>query len=443
MFQLKRRYGRKAMTFCFRKLVLFILGLGLTTPYSFGYFGLKFLPDVLHCVYWVFAEIWAPDSSHKIGNKFFIHHCQDWKEGSLVCETVWFFSWANTHPLDLKFVAFCPKFSGYSYVKFWENTISGEFFRNFVQTKAIIYRNLWNFALLSETLFWVRTALKKFTQVLSYVVCTQVRRHVHKKITNRRYGGEKPGRFIFEKPVLFTLGLGLTTPYSLGILVWNFYQTFFTVSTEFLLRFEPQIRPTSLAINFLFFTARTERKVRFCVKLFDFFRWWILILWPKICRVWFQIEWRFLRGISGKNYFGRIFQKFSANQGYPLPKLVKFRPTFCNFILGPYCTEKFTQLLSYVVCTQVRRHMHKQITKRRYRKENQDVCFRNTSFVHSRSRTYYALLLGYFGLNFLPDCVYWDFAETWSPESSPKIGNKFLSITTKAERKVRLCEIVW
>jgi len=76
-----------------------------------------------------------------------------------------------------------------------------------------------NFSLLSEILFWVRIALKKFTQVLSYVVCTQVRRHVHKKITKRRYGGEKPGRFVFGKPVLFTLGMGLTTPYSLGILV--------------------------------------------------------------------------------------------------------------------------------------------------------------------------------------------------------------------------------
>jgi len=54
--------------------------------------------------------------------------------------------------------------------------------------------------------------------VLSYVICTQVRRHIHKKITKRRYGGENPGRFVFGKPVLFTLGLGLTTPYSLGIL---------------------------------------------------------------------------------------------------------------------------------------------------------------------------------------------------------------------------------
>ena len=197
-----------------------------------------------------FAEICAQYSCNKIGNKFFIHHCQGWKEGLFVCETVWFFSWVNTHPFDLKFVAFYPKLSEDSYVEFQQKTISEEFFRNFVQTKAILYQNLGNFALLSAILFWVLIALKKFTQVLSYVVCTQVRRHVHKQITKRRYGEEKPGRFVFGKPFLFTLGLGLTTPYSLDIWVWNFYQTFVTVSLEFWLRFEPEIHPIRLAINF-------------------------------------------------------------------------------------------------------------------------------------------------------------------------------------------------
>ena len=142
----------------------------------------------------------------------------------------------------------------------------------------LIQQNLWNFGLISAISFWVRIALKKkFTQALSYVVCTEARRHVHKRITKKRYGEETPGRFVFGKPVLFTLGVGLTTPYSLGILVWNLYQTFVTVSIEFWLSFEPQIRPTGLAINFLFVTGRAERKVRLCVKLFDFFRRWILI----------------------------------------------------------------------------------------------------------------------------------------------------------------------
>jgi len=113
--------------------------------------------------------------------------------------------------------------------------------------------------------------LKRFAQVVSYVDFPQVRRHVHKQITKRRYGEEKPGCFVFGKPVLFTLGLGLTTPYSLGILVSNFHQTFVTVSIEFWLRFEAKIPPTGFATNFLFITAKAERKVHLCVKLFYFF----------------------------------------------------------------------------------------------------------------------------------------------------------------------------
>ena len=146
-------------------------------------------------------------------NKFFIHHCQGWKEGSFVCETVLFFSWVNTHSFDLKFVAFCPKFSGDSYMEFQEKTILGEFFWNFAQPKAIIlYKNSWNFALLSKILVWVCIALIKLTQVLWYVVCAQLRRQVHKQITKRRYGGEKPGRSVFGKPVLFTLVWVLLRP---------------------------------------------------------------------------------------------------------------------------------------------------------------------------------------------------------------------------------------
>jgi len=200
---------------------------------------------------------------------------------------------------------------------------------------------MWNFALLSAILFWVRTVLKDFTQILSYVVCTQVRRHVRKQITKRRYGEEKPGRFVFGKPVLFTLGLRLTTPYSLGVLVWNFYQTFDSVSIEFWLRFEPQICPTRLEINFLSITARAERKVRLCAKLFDFFSW--------VNTNPFDLKFvAFCTKFSGdsyvefqeKNISGEFFRNFVQTKAISLPKLVKFRPTFCNFILGPYCAEK-------------------------------------------------------------------------------------------------------
>ena len=238
----------------------------------------------------------------------------------------------NTNLFDLKFIAFCPEFSGDSYVKFQEKTISGEFFRNFRSNQSYPLPKLVKFCPTFCSFYCVRIALKKFAWVLSYVVCTQVRRHVHKRITKRRYGEEKPGRFIFAKSVLFTLGLGLTTPYSLGVLVWNFYKTFVTVSIEFWLRFEPQIRPTRLKIIFLLITDRAERKVRSCVKLFHFFHGPILI----------RLTWNFSRFVLNsveiftwnfrkKTISGEFFRNFRSNQGYPLPKLVKFHPTFFNF----------------------------------------------------------------------------------------------------------------
>jgi len=150
---------------------------------------------------------------------------------------------------------------------------------------------LWNSALLSALFFRVRIALKKFTQVLSYVDCTQVRRHVHKQATEGRYGEEKPRRFVFGKTNLFTLGLGLIAPYSLGNLVWNIYQTFVIVSIEFWLRFEAETRPTRLAIIFLFITARGERKVRVCVTVWFFPRRILIrLIWNLSCFVQNSVE---------------------------------------------------------------------------------------------------------------------------------------------------------
>ena len=53
----------------------------------------------------------------------------------------------NTHLFDLKFVAFCPKLSGDSWVEFQEKTIPGEFFRNFVQNHVKFGPNFCNFIL--------------------------------------------------------------------------------------------------------------------------------------------------------------------------------------------------------------------------------------------------------------------------------------------------------
>ena len=127
---------------------------------------------------------------------------------------------------------------------------------------------------------------------------------------------EKPGRSTFRKPVLFTLGPGLTTPYSLGILVWNFYQTLVIVSTAFWLRFETQTRPTGFAINFLSISARSERKVRLCLKLFDFFPGWILIrlTWNLSRLVPNSVEtlrWNFWKKLFREN-FSEILMKTNA-----------------------------------------------------------------------------------------------------------------------------------
>jgi len=160
---------------------------------------------------------------------------------------------------------------------------------------------------------------------------------------------ERPGRFVSGKPVLFVLGLGPTTPYSLGILAWNFYQTFHIVSTEFWLRFEPQIRPIRFTIKFLFNTARVERKVRLCLKLFDFFPRWILIhltlnlsrFVPNSVEI---LTWNFKK----INILGEYFRNFLQTKAMFYQNSWNFRPTFCNFILGPYCAEKIHT--STIIC---------------------------------------------------------------------------------------------
>jgi len=123
----KKMRGRIAKTFCLQKTSFVHSRYGTYYALLLEYFGLKFLPDIRHCVYWVLAAIWAPHSSHKINNKFFIFHCRGWNEGSFVYESVWYFPWVNNHPFDLKFVAFCPKFSGDSYVEFKEKLLRENF----------------------------------------------------------------------------------------------------------------------------------------------------------------------------------------------------------------------------------------------------------------------------------------------------------------------------
>jgi len=185
----KKIRGRKPRTFYFRKTGFVHSRSGTYCASLLSYFAMKFLPDIRHCVCWVLAEIWAPDSSHKIRNKFFIHHCPGWKEGSFACESVWFFflgEYSSVWPEICRVLSQIQwRFlRGIS----WENHVR-RIFQKFCakprlsssKTCEILPYFLQFFS--GSVLRW-----KKFTQVLSYVGCTQVRRHVHKQITERRYG---------------------------------------------------------------------------------------------------------------------------------------------------------------------------------------------------------------------------------------------------------------
>jgi len=172
----KRRYGEKEPGhFVFGKPVLFTLGLGLTTPDSLGILFWNFYQTfvIVSIEFWLRFEPQIRPTrleTNFLRFRVFFRHCQGWKEGSFVCGNVWFFLSVNIHPFDLKFDAFCPKFRGDSWVEFQEKTIPGEFFKNFMQTKAILYRNLWNSALNSAISFWVRIALKEI-HTSTFVCC--------------------------------------------------------------------------------------------------------------------------------------------------------------------------------------------------------------------------------------------------------------------------------
>ena len=112
-----------------------------------------------------------------------------------------------------------------------------------------------------------------------------------------------------------------------------------------------------------------------------FFRGWILIrlTWnfshfvPNSVQI---LKWNFRKKIFWEN-FSEIWRKLRLSS----TKTCEISPHFQQFYFGSVMRwKKFTQVLSHVVCTQVRRHVHKQITKRRYGEENQDVLFSENQF---------------------------------------------------------------
>jgi len=137
------------------------------------------------------------------------------------------------------------------------------------------------------------------------------------------------------------------------------------------MRFKAQIRPTRLARNFLLMTARAERKVRLCAKLFDFFRGRILIrltwnLWLFVPNSVEILTWNFRKKLFREN-----FSEILCKPRLSSTETCDISPYFRQFLFSfRIALKRFTQVLPYVVCTQVRRHVHKRITKRRYGEEN-------------------------------------------------------------------------
>jgi len=258
-----------------------------------------------------------------------------------VCETVWYFHRWILIRLTRNLSRFFLNSVEILTWNFRKTKILGEFFRNFVQTKAIIYQNLWNFAQLSAILFCVRNVLKK-THTSTFICCLHPGKEARPYANHKKkIRGRKPGSFVFGKPVLFTLDLGLTTSYSLGVLVWNFYQAFVIVSIEFWLRFENQIRPTRLEINILFIAVKAKRKVRLWVKLFDFFHGWILIrlTWNLSCFVPYSVKiltWN----IRKKLFLEKFSEYFVQTKAILYQNCWNFAILSAIFILRPFRAEK-------------------------------------------------------------------------------------------------------
>ena len=126
-----------------------------------------------------------------------------------------------------------------------------------------------------------------------------------------------------------------------SVLIWNlFYQTFLIVRIELWVRLEPQIRSTRFAINVLFIIVTTERKVRFCVKLFHHLLTKYSSFWLEICRVSSKFCWDSSIKFQEEILFGKCSKNFMHSKALLFPDLRNLA-LVCNFILSLYYAEKF------------------------------------------------------------------------------------------------------
>ena len=84
---------------------------------------------------------------------------------------------------------------------------------------------------------------------------------------------------------------------------------------------------------------------------------------------------------QGKTILGEFFRNFRVNQVYPLPKLVKFRPTFCNFYSASVLCWKNTHKKFHMLfatkkgCTSINEPQKEDTGKK-----SQDVLFSENQF---------------------------------------------------------------
>jgi len=207
------------MTFCFRKTGFVQSRSGSCYALFLGSFGMKILPDIHHCVYWVLAEIWAQICPTRFSVNFLFIIARVEKKVRLCLKLFDFFPRWILIRLTWHLSRFVPnsvQIVTWNLRKNYYGTMFLKFFEKPRLSSSKICKISSYFLQFYSLL---KNCVEKFTQVLSCAVCTLRRRHVHKQITKRRSREEKPGHFVFRKPILFTLGLGLATPYSLGLLV--------------------------------------------------------------------------------------------------------------------------------------------------------------------------------------------------------------------------------
>jgi len=200
------------------------------------------------------------------------------------------------------------------------------------------------------------------------------------KRNTKRYKEKKAWRSVFGKtsfPVFFAVGI--ITPYSLGILIWNFNETFLIVCIELWLRFVPQTRSTKFAMNYLYIIVVTERNVRFCVKQFNHFLTKYSSVWVEICRVSSQILLGFFHKISTRIFFLKCSRNFLNSKELLFPYLRNFAQVFVILLWIHITLINFeNNYTSTFICRlfPIKEARLKRKHRKRYKeKKNHDVLF--------------------------------------------------------------------